>query len=65
MATHYSILAWRSPWTVEPWGSKELDMIFTFRGEIIFETSCHLFKFCHIAIKILIFFIAYNNLFDI
>ena len=32
MATHSSILAWRTPWTVEPgglyspWGCKELDM---------------------------------------
>ena len=31
MATHYSILAWRTPWTEEPgsyspWGHKELDM---------------------------------------
>jgi len=26
MATHYSILAWRIPWTEEPWGHKELDM---------------------------------------
>ena len=31
-ATHFSILAWRIPWTVEPgglhspWGCKELDM---------------------------------------
>ena len=31
MATHSSILAWRSPWTEEPedspWGHKELDTI--------------------------------------
>ena len=27
MATHSSILAWRSPWTEEPdWFTKELDM---------------------------------------
>ena len=31
MATHFSILAWETPWTEEPdrlqsWGSKELDM---------------------------------------
>ena len=31
MATHFSILAWRIPWTEEPlvysrWGHKELDM---------------------------------------
>ena len=31
-ATHFSILAWRTPWTKEPggcnpWGHKELDMI--------------------------------------
>ena len=31
MATHFSILAWKIPWTEEledysPWGSKELDM---------------------------------------
>ena len=26
MATHSSILAWRSPWTVSPWDCKELDM---------------------------------------
>ena len=31
MATHSSILAWRTPWTEElggksPWGCKELDM---------------------------------------
>ena len=29
MATHSSILAWRSPWSVvvySPWGHKELDM---------------------------------------
>ena len=31
MATHWSILAWRTPWTEEPdgycpWGCKELDM---------------------------------------
>ena len=26
MATHSSILAWRIPWTVSPWGHKELDM---------------------------------------
>ena len=26
MATHYSILAWRIPWTEEPWGHKESDM---------------------------------------
>ena len=31
MATHCSVLAWRSPWTVEaggysPWGLKESDM---------------------------------------
>ena len=26
MATHSSILAWRIPWTEEPWGHKELDM---------------------------------------
>ena len=25
-ATHSSILAWRIPWTVYPWGPKELDM---------------------------------------
>ena len=25
MATHYSILAWRIPWTVCPWGHKEAD----------------------------------------
>ena len=25
MATHSSILAWRTPWTI-PWGHKELDM---------------------------------------
>ena len=25
-ATHSSILAWRIPWTVGPWGHKELDM---------------------------------------
>ena len=24
--THSSILAWRVPWTQEPWGHKELDM---------------------------------------
>ena len=24
-ATHSSILAWRIPWTVYPWGCKELD----------------------------------------
>ena len=24
-ATHFSILAWRIPWTI-PWGCKELDM---------------------------------------
>ena len=26
MATHSSNLAWRIPWTEEPWGHKELDM---------------------------------------
>ena len=26
MATHFSILAWRIPWTEEPWGCKEPDM---------------------------------------
>ena len=26
MPTYYSILAWRIPWTEEPWGRKELDM---------------------------------------
>ena len=29
MATHFSILAWRIPWTEgpgSPWGHKELDM---------------------------------------
>ena len=26
MATHYSILACRIPWTEEPWGPKESDM---------------------------------------
>ena len=31
MATHYSILAWRIPWTEEPggcspWGRQELDL---------------------------------------
>ena len=25
MATHSSILAWRIPWTEEPWGHKESD----------------------------------------
>ena len=25
-ATHSSILAWRIPWTIGPWGHKELDM---------------------------------------
>ena len=25
MATHSSILAWRIPWTEEPWGRKESD----------------------------------------
>ena len=25
-ATHSSILAWRIPWTEEPWGHKESDM---------------------------------------
>ena len=25
-ATHASILAWRNPWTVYPWGPKESDM---------------------------------------
>ena len=25
-ATHSSILAWRIPWTISPWGCKELDM---------------------------------------
>jgi len=24
-ATHSSILAWRIPWTVSPWGCRELD----------------------------------------
>ena len=26
MATHISILAWKIPWTEEPWGCKESDM---------------------------------------
>ena len=26
MATHFSSLAWRIPWTEEPWGCKEPDM---------------------------------------
>ena len=26
MATHSSILSWRTPWTEEPWGHKEPDM---------------------------------------
>ena len=26
MAAHSSILAWRIPWTVYPWGHKESDM---------------------------------------
>ena len=26
IATHSSILAWRMPWTVYPWGREELDM---------------------------------------
>ena len=26
-ATHFSILVWRIPWTVHPWGCKESDMI--------------------------------------
>ena len=25
-ATHSSILAWRTPWTMCPWGCKELDL---------------------------------------
>ena len=25
MATHSSLLAWKIPWTEEPWGCKELD----------------------------------------
>ena len=25
-ATHSSILAWRIPWSISPWGCKELDM---------------------------------------
>ena len=25
MATHFSILAWRTPWTEVPWGRKESD----------------------------------------
>ena len=25
-ASHSSILAWRIPWTIYPWGRKELDM---------------------------------------
>ena len=25
-ATHFSILAWRIPWTDSPWGRKESDM---------------------------------------
>ena len=46
MATHYSILAWKTPWTEEPgklqsWGRKELDMTdqlhftFTRKGAIL------------------------------
>ena len=26
MATHFSILAWKIPWTEDPWDLKELDM---------------------------------------
>ena len=27
MVTHSSILVWRIPWTLGPWGCKELDLI--------------------------------------
>ena len=30
MATHSSILAWKIPWTEEPWGRKELDILSDF-----------------------------------
>ena len=30
MATHSSILAWKIPWTEEPWGRKELDVLSDF-----------------------------------
>ena len=32
-ATHCSILAWRIPWIVYPWGHKELDMTELLSGE--------------------------------
>ena len=37
MATHSSILAWRIPWTVSPWGHKEMGV--TERLSLHF-TSC-------------------------
>ena len=42
-ATHSSILAWRIPWTVYPWGLKESDMterlaLLLFKDE---EEFCH------------------------
>ena len=40
MATHSNILAWRIPWTEEPWVHKESDMteqVSPFQGCIIFR----------------------------
>ena len=47
-ATHSSILAWRIPWTVYPWGHKELDMIeqlsLHFIAHFALSKHCVLFK---------------------
>ena len=40
MVTHFSSLAWRIPWTEEPWVHKESDMteqVSPFQGCIIFR----------------------------
>ena len=67
MATHSSILAWRSPWMEKPgdpspWGHKELDtterLYFHFLYLLVEALSlCHLFhptsKICQISLKML------------
>ena len=44
MASHSSILAWRIPWTKEPWGCKELDMTEQEHTVFLFSVSSFGYK---------------------
>jgi len=54
MATHSSVLAWRIPWTEEPWGHKESDTLewlhmccdYTFQMLLISSVSHLLHVWC-------------------